>query len=153
MNKFLPPKKAFSLFIIGMISLACCATTIAGGGGASLDKKEGLERAADNFLTAFVSLSISKNITLTPIGKEKTVLGNTSTIADFKTINEQYGSPWFFIIVRDDAVILPKSKDVSKEEYTKFKEDFYEQRRRKSDRLTATLVLKSLVNLITPQTN
>lgn len=134
MIKFIPLKKPFSLLIIGILGLAYCTATIAGGGGgASLDNKEGLERAADNFLIAFVLLSKTKDINLAPING---VEGNLEFQWKTRVLEYKYGSSLWHINILSTGYFIDirRSQEISSEEYQNFRNDYILQKNLQRER-------------------
>ncbi|MFK7794904.1 MAG: hypothetical protein AB8B89_06110 [Gammaproteobacteria bacterium] len=109
--------------LIGAVFLAFCTAAMAGGGGASLDSKEGLERAADNFLVAFALLAKTKDVKLTPINgvEHNTELSGAVDFVEYQT----YDSLWNYIIMIDwNFTNLPSSTSHSSTEKAKFRNDY-----------------------------
>lgn len=127
MSKHKPSRKRILRAIVSTVCLTYFAVaTAGGGGGASLDNKEGLERAADNFLAAFALLSITKDLKLTPVNGIET---HFRFIMKATHIEYDYDSSiWDFYISNPHLSDLPKSKEISTEEYRKFRNNYVLQK-------------------------
>ena len=124
MKKLPTPKCIIALLTL----LFFTSLATAGGGGAtpSLDTKEGLERAADNFLISFALLSKNEDVKLTPINE---VEGSKGFAFKATLIEYEFNrSLWEFYISNPAFNDIPRSKDISQEEYRKFRNDYTLQR-------------------------
>lgn len=132
MNKIRHYRSITLAAFISFAFIAYCSLTIAGGGGASLDSNEGLDRAADNFLVSFVLLAKTKDINLTPINEVEHNL-NLSGAVDFVEYQSN-DSLWNYIIMFDwNFTSLPQSTDRSHAEKTKFRNDYIARKQQKSN--------------------
>ena len=121
-------KYNLSKCIITFMLLLCFTSlaTAGGGGTPQLDTPEGLERAADNFLAAFALLTVSDDIKLTPING---VEGNRGFSLKVDLIEYEFDrSLWELYITDPQYSELTRSKDISSEEYRKFRNNYTLQR-------------------------
>ncbi len=129
------------------ILVACIiysATSFAGGGGGGggLDTQKGLERAADNFLIAFALLTKTEDVKLAPING---VEGNLEFQWKTRILDYKYGSSlWHINILSTNYFIdMPRSQDISSEEYQNFRNDYILQRTLKREKAARNNSLKN----------
>ena len=125
MNKLTSYKHNIFTAFIGVTCLAFCTLAVAGGGGGGgdLDSKVGLERAADNFLLAFILLSKNNDTKLSSINgvEYNPELSGAVDSVEYQTND----SLWNYIIMIDwNFTDLPQSTDRSSAEKAKFRNDY-----------------------------
>ena len=132
MNKLNFLSRIKSALIIALIFLISTPTIFAGGGGGatpSLNTKEGLERAADNFLASFALITIDKKIKLTP----QTPKGDLAVSNYVLSLNELAyynfgGSLWEFLLANAYMIPLTSTKEVTHAEYEAFMKEHSERK-------------------------
>ena len=106
---------------------------IAGGGGGTtpdLGTKQGLKRAADDFLTAFVYLSKVKDTHLTPLNHGVEGFKNFGVLID--VVRYEYGTSLFEVAIHSPWLTnLPRPKNISREERQTFLNDYLKQQEEK----------------------